>query len=48
MPTLDVPAPADWGGGVRCHTCGDNYGCGDCGFEIDAEGTCLRPKGHTP
>jgi hypothetical protein len=33
---------------VRCSGCGDLYGCGECGFEIDANGDCLRPEGHHP
>lgn len=25
-----------------CGCCGDNYGCGECGYEIDLAGVCLR------
>ena len=35
-------APKSWGGN-RCYTCGDEYQCGACGFEIDRAGNCLRP-----
>jgi hypothetical protein len=27
---------------VRCARCGDNFTCGDCGFEIDSQGNCQR------
>jgi hypothetical protein len=31
-----------------CHDCGEYYQCDECGYEIDHEGTCLRPEGHLP
>jgi hypothetical protein len=29
-----------------CRRCGEPYQCGDCGYEIDQEGNCLREEGH--
>jgi hypothetical protein len=26
-----------------CSVCGESYECGECGYEIDRDGTCLRP-----
>lgn len=30
----------------RCVVCGEEFVCGDCGYEIDFNGNCLRPEGH--
>lgn len=27
----------------NCSVCGEFYGCGECGFEIDPTGECTRP-----
>ena len=27
---------------ARCGKCGVEYGCGECGFDIDREGNCQR------
>ncbi|MCD6056505.1 MAG: hypothetical protein K0Q89_35 [Thermomicrobiales bacterium] len=29
-----------------CGRCGEAYGCGECGYEIDQQGNCLREEGH--
>lgn len=34
-------APTAWGG-VRCERCGDEFTCGECGYEIDRNGVCER------
>ena len=39
----DTPAP----GSPRCSSCGDEYGCGECGGSIDAVGNCKWPETHT-
>jgi hypothetical protein len=36
-------APPEWGG-IRCLRCGEDYQCGECGFEIDISGNCQRPE----
>jgi hypothetical protein len=37
-----TPVADRWLDGARCLTCGDNYSCQVCGFDIDRAGTCLR------
>ena len=29
-----------------CGRCWEPYQCGECGYEIDHEGNCLREEGH--
>ena len=40
------PADLDQGedANPRCGTCWEHYQCQECGYEIDAEGNCLRPR----
>jgi hypothetical protein len=36
------PTSVDFG----CSRCGEDYQCGECGYEIDRMGNCTRPDGH--
>ena len=36
--------PLDEGEPV-CALCGEPYQCGDCGYDVDSHGHCLRPEG---
>lgn len=32
-------------GDAQCGECGDTYTCGECGHEVDRDGSCLREGG---